>query len=323
MGGKGKPAEIGILIYPEAQLAAVHGLTDIFLVANRFAATRSLPAEPVLRVSHWRRVENENTVECVFDTFPRSPNRPAILIAPPSLQNPISREMAAPFAAWLAERHGDGAVLCSVCAGAFVLAETGLLAGRSVTTHWIYVEDLQHRFPDIHVDGDKLIIEDGDVMTAGGVMAWTDLGMKLIDRLLGSTIMLETARFLLVDPPGREQRYYSCFSPNLLHGDRAILKVQHWLQSSGARDTTLHVMAARAGLEERTFLRRFQRATGLRPTEYCQHLRVGRAREMLEFTNDAVDQIAWSIGYEDSGAFRKVFHKVWEFLPVHTGNGSV
>jgi transcriptional regulator GlxA family with amidase domain len=133
--------------------------------------------------------------------------------------------------------------------------------------------------------------------------------------LLGSTIMLETARFLLVDPPGREQRYYSCFSPNLLHGDRAILKVQHWLQSSGARDTTLHVMAARAGLEERTFLRRFQRATGLRPTEYCQHLRVGRAREMLEFTNDAVDQIAWSIGYEDSGAFRKVFHKVMGISP--------
>src|ERR1700730_9850260 len=118
MGGKGKPVEIGILVYPEAQLAAVHGLTDIFLVANRFAATRSVPAEPALRVSHWRRPENEHTVECVFDTFPGPPNRPAVLIAPPSLQNPISRELAAPFAAWLTERYGDGAVLCSVCAWA-------------------------------------------------------------------------------------------------------------------------------------------------------------------------------------------------------------
>ena len=146
-------------------------------------------------------------------------------------------------------------------------------------------------------------------------MAWTDLGMKLVDRLLGSTIMLETARFLLVDPPGREQRYYSSFSPNLLHGDRLILNVQHWLQSNGARHATLSAMAARAGLEERTFLRRFQRATGLRPGEYCQQLRVGRAREMLEFTNDAVDQIAWSIGYEDPGSFRKVFHKVMGISP--------
>ncbi len=74
-------------------------------------------------------------------------------------------------------------------------------------------------------------------------------------------------------------------------------------------------MAARAGLEERTFLRRFQKATGLRPSEYCQQLRVGRARELLEFTNDAVDQIAWSIGYEDSSSFRKVFHKVMGISP--------
>ena len=315
MGGKGKPVEIGILIYPEAQLAAVHGLTDIFLVANRFAAVRRLPAEPAFRVSHWRSAGNGQTVECVFDTFPESRHRPAVLIAPPSLDNPISHEMAAPFAAWLLERYDDGAVLCSVCAGAFVLAETGLLAGRSATTHWTHAAELTRRFPDIHVDGDKLIIEDGDVITAGGVMAWTDLGMKLIDRLLGSTIMSETAHFLLVDPPGREQRYYSCFSPNFHHGDRPILNVQHWLQTSGARDANLHAMAARAGLEERTFIRRFQKATGLRPTEYCQQLRVGRAREMLEFTNHGVDRIAWSIGYDDAGAFRKVFHKVVGISP--------
>lgn len=185
MGEKGKAVEIGILVYPQAQLAAVHGLTDIFLVANRFAAMRRLPAEPALRVSHWRPAGNEQTVECVFDTLPEPYNRPAVLIAPPSLHNPISQEMAAPFAAWLLERHDDGAVLCSVCAGAFVLAETGLLAGRSATTHWTHAAELTRRFPDIHVDGDKLIVEDGDVITAGGVMAWTDLGMKLIDRLLG------------------------------------------------------------------------------------------------------------------------------------------
>jgi transcriptional regulator GlxA family with amidase domain len=315
MGPISRPVEIGILIYPEAQLAAVHGLTDIFLVANRFAAIRRLPAEPALRVSHWRQIANGRTVECVFDTIPGPYNRPAVLIAPPSLSNPISRELAAPFAAWLTERHDDGSVLCSVCAGAFVLAETGLLAGRSATTHWTYLDELTRRFPDIRVDGDKLIIEDGDMITAGGVMAWTDLGMKLVDRLLGSTIMLETARFLLVDPPGREQRYYSSFSPNFHHGDRPILNVQHWLQSNGARDANLHAMAARAGLEERTFLRRFQKTTGLRPTEYCQQLRVGRAREMLEFTNHAVDRIAFSIGYEDAGAFRRVFHKVMGISP--------
>jgi transcriptional regulator GlxA family with amidase domain len=127
--------------------------------------------------------------------------------------------------------------------------------------------------------------------------------------------MLETARYLLVDPPGREQRYYSNFSPRLNHGDEQILKVQHWLHASGARQVTLAAMSERARLEERTFLRRFRRATGLRPTEYCQHLRIGKAREMLEFSNRTVEQIAGAAGYEDPGAFRKVFHKITGLSP--------
>jgi transcriptional regulator GlxA family with amidase domain len=96
----------------------------------------------------------------------------------------------------------------------------------------------------------------------------------------------------------------------LRHGDEAILKVQHWLQAQAALHVTMPAMAARAGLEERSFLRRFHKATGLKPIEYCQHLRVGKAREMLELTSRTVDQVAWAVGYEDPGAFRKVFQKV-------------
>lgn len=84
-----------------------------------------------------------------------------------------------------------------------MLAETGLLAGRSATTHWTFTETLAKRFPDIHVDENRIAIEDGNFITAGGVLAWTDLGLKLVDRHLGPSIMLETARFMLVDPPGR------------------------------------------------------------------------------------------------------------------------
>ena len=102
-----------------------------------------------------------------------------------------------------------------------MLAATVLLAGRrTATTHWGFTETLALRFPDIHVDESRLIVEDGNFITAGGVLAWTDLGLKLVDRHLGPSIMLETARFMLVDPPGREQRYYSNFSPRLNHGRR-------------------------------------------------------------------------------------------------------
>lgn len=196
-----------------------------------------------------------------------------------------------------------------------MLAEAGLLSGRAATTHWAYRDALAIRFPDIALDTDRLVIDDGDIITAGGYMAWTDLGLKLVDRVLGPTVMMDTARFMLVDPPGREQRIYSPFAPRLNHGDEAILKVQHWLQARGARDVTLATMAEHAALEERTFLRRFRNATGLKPTEYCQHLRVGKAREMLEATTRSIDQIAWDVGYDDPGSFRKIFARITGLAP--------
>lgn len=155
-----------------------------------------------------------------------------------------------------------------------MLAETGLLAGRPVTTHWTHADIFCQRLPEAHLDIDWLIIDDGDIISAGGIMAGIDLGLKLVDRFLGPTVMAETAHYMLVDPPGREQRYYSAFSPNLTHGDAAVLKAQHWLQACGAKDMTLTALAARAGLEERPFLRRFRKATGLTAIDYCQRPKI-------------------------------------------------
>ncbi|GLK79597.1 GlxA family transcriptional regulator [Methylopila turkensis] len=302
-------AEIGVLIYPRAQLGAVHGLSDLFSVANLMARNRDGARAAQLRISHWTGRE-DGGVERTLDSHPGLAGEPDVVVMPPAVIAPITAEEAKPLAIWLRERHDRGATLCSVCAGAFLLGETGLLEGRPATTHWHFAEDFATRFPDARMDIDKLVIDDGDLITAGGLMAWTDLGLKLVDRLLGPSVMLETARFLLVDPPGREQRHYSLFSPRLRHGDEAVLKAQHWLQATGARDASLAAMAEKAGLEPRTFLRRFHKATGMKPTEYCQHLRVGRARDMLETTARPVEQIAWDVGYEDPGAFRKVFVKV-------------
>lgn len=304
MAHRDDPHRIGVLVYPGAQLSAVHGLTDLFEVANRLRAERGAPSAG-LAVQHWRAEEGL-----------KAPDAPlTALILPPSLGDGVPGDQVGPLAAWIADRHGEGTLVCSVCAGAFLLAETGLLAGRPATTHWGFAERFARRFPEVALDTDKLIIDDGDIITAGGLMAWVDLGLKLIDRLLGPAVMLSTARFFLVDPGGREQRFYSTFSPHLTHGDAAILKAQHWLQARSGEKITQPMMAAEAGLGERTFLRRFHKATGLKPTQYLQHLRVGKARDMLELSALTVDEIAWRVGYEDPGAFRKIFHRVMGLSP--------
>lgn len=313
MSREGEIFEIGILVYPGAQMAAVYGLTDLFSVANRLASDLGLAQRAPLRVCHWQ--DDANGVLSVSQDSHQLPGyQPRVMIVPPSLTQEPTAELLERYRQQLCAWHGDGALLVSVCVGVFFIAASGLLDGRSATTHWNFAQSLAERFPQIRVEANLPLLEDGDVITSAGLMAWTDVGLKLVERFLGQTLATETARFLAVEPV-RVKPVGSSFSPRLDHGDEAVLKVQHWLQSTGAREVSVAVMAECAGLEERTFLRRFRSATRLKPTEYCQQVRVGRACRMLEFTRRSIDQIAWGVGYQDPGAFRKVFHKVTGMAP--------
>ena len=307
--------EIGLVIYPTAQQAAVLGLTDLLTLAGSKSALRhGLAANPV-RVTHWQPTGPDAPPTLVFDSQPGTAPNPAVIIIPPTLGEPVDNQAASAFVPWLQASHGEGKVLGSVCTGTFLLAETGLLGGRRATVHWALVDAFETRFPGVAVDSDQLLIDDTDIITASGLMGWTDLGLWIVDRFLGTGAMIETAQVLLLDLPGREQRYYSAFSPRLTHGDAAILKVQQWLQATGAKDIALPVLATRANLEERTFLRRFQKATGMTSSEYCQRLRVGVARSLLQLGPTSIERIAWEVGYADAGAFRKIFTRIVGLSP--------
>ena len=301
---------IGIVLYPGAQLSAAMGLTDLFLIAGR-VAEQADPAMSRLAVRALQAGTGEVPDTGAAGTVSSGGDLAHdVLILPPSLDAPIGTTDAAPLAGWLRRCHGEGAVLASVCSGAFLLGETGLLEGRAVTTHWNHAETFQERFPKAVLDTDRLVIDGGDIISAGGLMSWTDLGLKLVDRFLGPLVMAQTARIMLVDPPGREQRYYSGFAPRLTHGDAAILKAQHFMQASEGREVRLGQLAEQAGLEERTFLRRFQKATGMTTSEYVQRLRVAKAQELLQFSRTPVERVAWEVGYADPGAFRKIFRRI-------------
>lgn len=314
-GSPARMIEVGLLLYPRYHPAMVHGLTDLLGVASGFSVARG--GTP-MRLSHWSMNAAGGITRCQ-DTHPGKDRSPDVLIAPALAPGPAYRlfddREAAPFAKWLAGRHAEGATLASTGCGAFMLAATGLLKGRSITTHWSRADQLKASFPDVKVDANRVLIEDGDILSAGGMMGWTDLGLRLIDRILGPTIMIQTAQFWLIDPAGREQRHYSTFAPRLAHGDEAILKVQHKLQADPARAITVPELARAVSMEKRTFLRRFKAATDMTPTKYLQHLRIGKVREHLQFTNDPVNRIAGAIGYGDVAAFRRLFHRIVGISP--------
>ncbi|UMZ11423.1 GlxA family transcriptional regulator [Pseudomonas sp. MPFS] len=319
MGIHGTVAELGVLLYPGVQMAAVHGLTDLFEVANRVAAEQAEAPLPRLRVSHWQ-ADGEHAPVRVYDSLVHPPGSLLAVVIPPSLGGFCTSQSGVGLATWLRQQHAAGATLGGVCVGSILLAESGLLDGRSATTHWTSAKAFAERYPQVRLEADQPIVDDGDLITTAGLMAWAELGLRLVDRLLGPGVARATARFLVMEHSDSASQCGSNFAPILSHGDAAILKLQHWLQANGAVDVSLAAMAREAGLEERTLLRRFRTATGLKPTQYCQHLRVGKAREMLEFSNGTIDHIAWTVGYQDPATFRSLFKKITGLAPSEYRN---
>lgn len=299
-----KMIEIAILHYSEAHSASIWGLTDLLQYANQQVLSTDKAS---IKVTHWR--ESHGNMIKTWDSHEAVSCSINFIIVPPSFEAPVSQEGAQNYSQWIEQHYKNGAVLCSICSGIFTLLETKLFSGRTVTTHWLNNEIVNARFPDVVIDSNKIIVDDPDLITTAGIMSWMDLGLKLVERIYSTPFMIEFSKLLLIDPPSREQSYYKNFTPNFSHGDTAIIKIQHWLQNNYEKKITVDDLAEMANLEKRTLLRRFKKATGLAPIEYCQNLRIHKAQDLLLTTNMSFDSISWQVGYKDSSSFNKIFVK--------------
>jgi len=293
---------IAIVAYDGVQMSAVLGLQDLFLIANRHAAREGLAEIRVIRVDP--------------HLLPSGPDALfGAIILPPNLSGARGDADRA-STDFIRHQHALGCTICSACAGLFWLGAAGVIVGRPVTTHWALEDEFRARFPASDLRGDQILIDDNDIVTAGGMMAWVDLGLFLVERYLGLGALTYTARQLLVDPRGRQQSNYRTFRPDLSHADPTILRVQHWMEGNFGDDLSVRALADRAGLSERTFVRKFKSATGLPPNRYVQALRVEKARALLEQTHRTIQDIAWTVGYLDVSAFGRVFKSVTDTSPA-------
>lgn len=297
-----KQIRIAIINYPQSLQSAVYGLQEQFLLANDICADQGLALrfDPELIPAAALPADLSFTV----------------VILPPSIRTDFYNQPSPSLLKWLHEQHRQGAVICSACAGAFILAATGLLEGRPVTTHWGLAENFTESYPELNLDTRQILIDDGDIITAGGLMSWVDLGMELVARYSNSAVMRQLGRNMVVDTGARQQRFYQSFAPALDHGDSRVLNVQQYLQSHFAEPLTADRMAEQAAVSGRTLLRRFVAATGFKPQEYLQKLRVQKACDLLESSNDTVSTIANAVGYEDITAFRRAFRKQMGLSPA-------
>lgn len=295
-----KQIAIAICHYPHALKSAIYGLQELFLMANRICDQSGLEVE---------------FLPVIVDETTQQPSRFNGVLLPPSAQSNFYLNPEKTLIDWLKAQHNQGAVLASACAGSFVLAATQILAGRTVTTHWGLSDLFQLKYPDIPLDINQILIDHGDVITAGGMMSWLDLGFEIVTKYTSVKVMRLLGKQLVVDTALREQRYYQQFTPSLLHGDQVVVAIQQMMNLEYGQPLSIQAIAAQFHLTERTMQRRFLKATGYNPNHYLQRLRMQKACDLLESSQLSFEIIAQQVGYEDTSACRKVFIKTMGLTP--------
>ncbi|MGC5545937.1 GlxA family transcriptional regulator [Streptomyces griseus] len=218
---------------------------------------------------------------------------------------------------WLREHAPRAERLVSVCTGALLLAEAGLLDGHRVTTHWNYCERLARDYPAVEVDPEPIFVRDGRLATSAGVTAGIDLALALVEEDHGRDLALTIARHLVVflRRPGNQAQFSAQLSAQTARRE-PLREVQHWIAQHPDADLGVDALAARARLSPRHFARAFRAETGTTPGRYVERVRLEHARRLLEDTADGVERVARASGYGTPEAMRRAFVKTLATAPA-------
>lgn len=301
------PRSIAILALPGAQLLDVAGPLDVFAEANAqsgrevyaLAVVGTEPG-PIVTSSGRGLVADLTAPQAEPDAFD------TLLVAgAPRIQD---LEVGADLLAWLVQAAANCRRYGSVCSGAFLLGQAGLLDGRRLTTHWAVAVTLAERFPEACVEPDAICLFDGPLRTAAGVTAGLDLALALVEEDCGAEIARRVAAHLVMFfKRGGGQMQFSRRGVSAPVGRSALQAVQRWVAAHPAEDHGIDRLAERAGMSSRHFARLFRAESGLTPAAYVENVRIEAARRLLETGDVALKQVAGACGFRDADTFRRAF----------------
>jgi transcriptional regulator GlxA family with amidase domain len=318
---------IALLAAPETSPSVLYGLYDVLLSVGAVYPdmTTGEPGEALLDVSI---VTADGRPFRCFGNILVEPHASideveaanAIVIC--DLYTPIDTPPRGRYeaeVAWVRRLNEEGTLVASVCTGSLLLAEAGLLDGRSCAGHWAYVDLFRTAYPQVDFDPGLVLDLAGEadgVITAGGVTAWQDLALHLIAGLCGPEHAIRTAKVYLLGGHEDGQLPFSAISQPRRLGDAAIRRSLDWIDANVAAPNPVMAMADVSGLTRRTFARRFRTATGKRPIDYVHALRIERARQLIESGSAPIDDVGYQVGYEDPTFFRRLFRRAIGLTPA-------
>jgi transcriptional regulator GlxA family with amidase domain len=218
---------------------------------------------------------------------------------------------------WIRSAASRARRVASVCNGAFLLAEAGLLDERRATTHWAACAELQRRYPNVTVEDAPIFVRDGDVYTSAGVTAGIDLALALVEDDLGAAVARDAARWLVLflRRPGNQAQFSS--GPAWQPAERAPLRdLQSWIADNLTADLSVAALAERAYMSPRNFARAFRREVGMTPGAYVKSVRLERARAELEAGDGSVDAVVAMCGFGTVETMRRAFQRRFDVNPA-------
>lgn len=230
----------------------------------------------------------------------------------------VARSEYAAFVPWLQLLHRQGVLICSVCSGTLMLAEAGLLDGKEIASHWAYAELIAQEFPKCTFRRDSILClthEADGIVTAGGVTSWQELVLYVITKFCGPDIARQTAKVHLLTGHEAGQLIFAAMNRRKNSSDAVIAACQGWIADNYCEPNPVQRMSEMSALNARTFARRFKSATGRSPMDYVLELRIEEAKQILETSGFAVDDVSAQVGYLDPAAFRRVFRKIAGVTP--------
>jgi len=235
----------------------------------------------------------------------------------PVNESPLGKFL--PEIQWIKRMYARESLLCSICSGSVVLAETGLLNGHEASSHWAYGDMFRKYFPQVKFAPDKVLnlsSENKRLITSGAVTAWQDLAIYLVERYCGLSRAFNTAKVYLLAPHVDGQKPFSAMTCNTQHSDAIVQECQSWIEQNYHCSNPVKEMVALSGLNSRTFARRFRAATGFQPLQYVQGIRIEVAKHMLESGADNIEEVGSCVGYDDPTSFRRIFKRKAGLAPA-------
>lgn len=310
-----KIINIAIINYEHALASSIIGMLDIFSIVNNFCLVNEECARFHVDILHTHQEIKNFNIQIGFNSKPLNDTiNYNLIIIPPLIDLEHTFEIDPTLLKWLKQHDKKGTHIASVCIAAYVLAQAKLLDDKYATSHWVIEKKLKKDFPKVKLEVDKLIVEDGNIITAGGVSAYMDLCLYITRKFISKEVSYICANYLGVDAGRTSQQHYKNLT--LIPSDNSdIQTILQYLKQHFREPITLKDMAKFIHVSERTFIRHFKNATGELPNKYVQKLRVEESKRLLLNTKDSFENITYSVGYSNVSNFRSLFKRLTGLNP--------